>query len=58
MGAIKTLLTFAEFERMEDEEPGKTEPLGGELTQLPLRKRSIRIMRTGSFSRCTQNWKV
>ena len=35
MGAIKTLLTFAEFERMETEQPGKTELLEGELSQLP-----------------------
>jgi Uma2 family endonuclease len=35
MGAIKTLLTFEEFERIEDEEPGKTELLEGETIHLP-----------------------
>lgn len=40
MGAVKTLLTFAEFERMESEEPGKTELLEGELIQFPPSKKA------------------
>jgi Uma2 family endonuclease len=35
MGAIKTLLSFEDFERMEDEHEGKTELLEGELFHLP-----------------------
>src|SRR5579862_1422950 len=39
MGAIKTLLSFEEFERLEDEHEGKTELLEGELFHLPPPKR-------------------
>jgi Uma2 family endonuclease len=35
MGALKTLLTFEEFERLEDEHEGKTELLEGEMFRLP-----------------------
>jgi Uma2 family endonuclease len=35
MGAIKTLLSFEDFERMEDEHEGKTGLLEGELFHLP-----------------------
>ena len=34
MGAVKTLVTFEEFERM-DEKPGKQELIRGELVELP-----------------------
>jgi Uma2 family endonuclease len=38
-GAIKTLLTFEDFERMEDTKSRKTELLEGELTQSPPAKK-------------------
>jgi hypothetical protein len=34
MDAVKTLLTFAEFEQL-PEEPGRCELLDGEITRLP-----------------------